>query len=52
MIKYMLPWTPQLHIPNNIPTGSAVFAQLTIVTDRLTDSQTMLLGTQYCDAAQ
>jgi len=29
----------QVHIPNGISTGSAVFAELTIVTDRQTDSE-------------
>ena len=45
-------WTPSntwflgpigVHIPNDITIGSAVFAGLTVVTDRLTDRQTTLL---------
>jgi len=33
-------WPTQVHIPNGISIGSAVFAVLTVVTDRQTDRQT------------
>jgi len=37
----MLPWTTRVHNPNDISIGSAVFAGLTIVTDRQTDRRTV-----------
>jgi len=53
-------WTPsntrllvptRIHNPNGISIGSAVFAALTIVTDRQTDRQRDHGTLSYCDAA-
>ena len=38
----MLPWPTRVHIPNGIAIDSAVFAGLTIVTDRQKDQTTLL----------
>ena len=37
------PWPTQVHTPNNISISLAIFAWLTMVIDRQTDRQTMLL---------
>ena len=34
---------PEFHIPNDVSIGSDFFAALTVITDRQTDQQTMLL---------
>ena len=43
-IQYMLPGPTQVLNPKGSWIGAAVFAGLTIVTDRQTDRQTRLLG--------
>ena len=46
-LKVVLPsmaCKPHILSPNAISIGTAVFAQLTTLTDRQTDRQTMLLG--------
>jgi len=39
-VEQVVPWSPRVHIPNDMSIGSTVLAQLTVVSNRQTNGQT------------